>query len=292
MTKFSLAVMVLATTMSSALLLAGQATPRCRATGPIVQLPHLSEASGVAVSRRTPDRLWTHNDSGQPVLVALDGRGRVVGQTRLTGITVEDWEAIAVGPCPTGSCLYLGDIGDNRGARKRITLFRLPEPDGVSGEAAVPEAFHATYPDGPHDAEALLVTPKGDVLVATKGTSKMAGLYRFPREMRPGATVALSRVGKPAAPSEGASLPERVTDGAVSPDGTWIALRTNRTLHVYAASDLTSGNWHERMKMTLAEVREPQGEGVAFADNGTLYLVGEGGGRSRPGTFARLACSF
>jgi hypothetical protein len=36
---------------------------QCQPTGLIVQLPELSEASGLAVSRRTPDRLWTHNDS-------------------------------------------------------------------------------------------------------------------------------------------------------------------------------------------------------------------------------------
>ena len=291
MGKFSLYLAVLAAWLCSPSLLARQASPACRAAGPVVQLPRLSEASGVAASRRARGRIWTHNDSGQPVLVALDTGGRAVGQTRLTGVTVEDWEATAVGPCPAGSCLYIGDIGDNRGARKRVTLLRLPEPDGVSAEAAVQEIFHATYPDGPHDAEALLVTPKGDILIVTKDAAKTVGVYRFPRDMQSGATVMLTRVGKPAA-SRAVSLPERVTDGAVSPDGAWVALRTNRTLHFYTASDLLSGNWQERASMNLSDLGEPQGEGVAFADNSTLYLVGEGGGRSRAGTFARLTCTF
>ena len=39
-------------------------------------------------------------------------------------------------------------------------------------------------------------------------------------------------------------------------------------------------------------LREPQGEGVAFADETTLYLVGEGGGKGRPGTLARMTCTF
>jgi hypothetical protein len=291
MSKLLLSAVVVTATTCSTLALARQSTPRCQSAGPVVQLSGLGEASGAAASRRHPGRIWAHNDSGQPVLVALDNLGKVAGRTRLTGLTVEDWEATAVGPCPGGSCLYVGDIGDNRGARKRITVHRLREPDSTSAEAAVQETFHATYPDGPHDAETLLVTPKGDILIVTKAASKAVGLYRFPRDVQAGANVVLTRVDKTSG-SKAASLPEKVTDGAVSPDGAWITLRTNRTLHFYAASELIAGSWHERMQMNLSSVGEPQGEGVTFADNHTLYLVGEGGGRSRPGTFARLTCTL
>ena len=103
---------------------------QCQLAGPIVRVPGLSEGSGLALSRRVPGRLWTHNDSGKPILFALDARGAVTGRIEVTGATVEDWEAIAVGPCGTGSCLYIGDIGDNNASRKRITIYRLPEPDG------------------------------------------------------------------------------------------------------------------------------------------------------------------
>ena len=32
--------------------------PRCQPAGPIVRIPDLPEGSGVAVSRRSPHRLW------------------------------------------------------------------------------------------------------------------------------------------------------------------------------------------------------------------------------------------
>ena len=104
-------------------------------------------------------RVWSHNDSGEPVLYGLDERGKVTARLRLTGAKVEDWEAVAVGPCPSGSCLFVADIGDNDAARKQITVYRVPEPAGNAETVNVTDVFHATYPDGPHDAETLLVAP-------------------------------------------------------------------------------------------------------------------------------------
>ena len=173
------------------------AAPHCRADGPVATIQELPEASGIAVSRIVPGRLWSHNDSGQPVLFALDARGSVTGRLRLSGVGVEDWEALAVGPCPAGSCLYVADIGDNDAERKRITIYRFQEPSRAEASVAVKDVFHATYPDGAHDAEALLVTPAGGLLIVTKGDTGAVALYRFPDELRPGATHQLERVGKP-----------------------------------------------------------------------------------------------
>ena len=53
-----------------------------------------------------------------------------------------------------------------------------------------------------------------------------------------------------------------------------------------------SGNWREAGRVSLKTLGEPQGEGIAFGDERTIYVVGEGGGKSRPGTFGRLTCTF
>jgi uncharacterized protein YjiK len=44
--------------------------------------------------------------------------------------------------------------------------------------------------------------------------------------------------------------------------------------------------------VSIKAIAEPQGEGIAFGDERTIYLVGEGGGQSQPGTFGRLTCAF
>jgi hypothetical protein len=265
------------------------AAPVCRPEGTIVRVPGLPEASGVAVSRRDPRRAWAHNDSGRPVLVSLDDRGVVTGQFQLTGASVEDWEAIAAGPCAAGSCLYIGDIGDNNAERKRITIYRVPEPDGASQSVSIHDGFHAIYPDGAHDAETLLVTPKGDLFIVTKGDTGPVAIYRLPHTMKSGATVELERVGKPRDPGP-AGADDRITDGAVSPSGSWVALRTNHDIRFYPAADLLGGNWREAGRVNLKPLGEPQGEGLAYANDSSLYLVGEGGSKSQSGTFARLTC--
>jgi hypothetical protein len=264
---------------------------RCQPQGAVTALPELSEASGIAVSRRAPGRLWIHNDSGQAILFALDTRGAVTRRVRLTGAVIEDWEAIAAGPCAGGTCLYIADIGDNNQSRRRIAVYRVPEPaDGVDS-VAITEVFHATYPDGPHDAETLLVTPQGGLFIVTKGDPGGGALYKFPRELKPGATHPLERIGEPRAAGK-PERRERFTDGAVSPDGAWVVLRTNERLAFYRSREVLEGNWRGEQNVDLSPFGETQGEGVAFAADGSLYLAGEGGGNSRPGTLARLTCTL
>ena len=261
---------------------------KCQPVGPLVGMPGLAEASGIAVSRRTPGRLWAHND-GEPVLFSLNEQGAVTGRVQLTGAKLEDFEAIAVGPCGTASCLYIGDIGDNEGKRKRITVYRMSEPEAASGSAAVSEAFHATYPDGAHDAEALLIGGDGRLYVVTKGDTGPIAIYRFPAALRSGASVVLEPVGAPLAKKPAAE--SRVTDGAVSPDGQTAVLRTRSSLVVYRSAELLAGQWRETSRIDLTSLKEPQGEGVAIGAGGTIYVAGEGGGKAQPGTFARFTCA-
>lgn len=264
-----------------------QQAQQCSARGSLVQLPGLSEASGLAVSQRVPGRLWTHNDSGQPVLVALDSKGAVAGRVQVSGAKVEDWEAIAVGPCGTGSCVYIGDIGDNGGKRRSVTVYRVPEPENASGTAAVSDVFQATYPDGAHDAEALLMAD-GQLYIVTKGEGGPVALYRFPAQLQPGTTMKLERVGDIAVKGDAAS---RITDGSVSADGQWVLLRSRTQLTFYRAPELLGGKSRPAFTVDLKPLREPQGEGVAFGAEDSVFLAGEGGGKSRSGTFVRFACT-
>jgi hypothetical protein len=259
----------------------------CQTSSAIVRLTNLPEASGLTMSRTTPGRLWTHNDSGAPVLFALDANGRVAGRVTVNGARVEDWEAIASGPCASASCLFVGDIGDNDAKRPHITVYRLTEPSAAAGEARA-EPFHATYPDGAHDAESLIVTPDGSLLVLTKGDTGPVALYRFPRELKSGTPMRLERVGKPLVAKPAAN--QRVTDAAISRDGQSIVLRTNHELTFYSAAEFLRGEFRETGRFDLKALGEPQGEGIVFGAGDALHLAGEGGGKKAPGTLGTVSC--
>ena len=263
-----------------------QQAQQCTPSGPPIKLADLPEASGLAASRQATTRLWAHNDSGRPVLFALDRSGQVTGQVHLTGAMVEDWEAVAVGPCGTGSCVYVGDIGDNDANRSRVTIYRLREPENATGTAAVSEVFHATYPDGAHDADTLLVG-EGRLYIVTKGETGPIAVYRFPAELKAGDTMRLERVGESSLAVDAES---RITDGSVSPDGRWVVLRSRSALKFYNASELLAGRWRVVSLVDVRNLKEPQGEGIAFGLDGTIYLAGEGGGKGNAGTFTRVSC--
>ena len=133
-----------------------------------------------------------------------------------------------MGPCPEGSCVFVADIGDNAARRSSVTIYRIPEPAASEASAAVSAAFTLSYPDGAHDAEALLVTKDGVILIVTKGETGPVNVYRVPASAASGGgRVTLERVG--ASIKARAAADERITDGSVSPDGQWIALRSHST---------------------------------------------------------------
>ena len=252
----------------------------CTPAGARASLPPLPEASGVAAGRGNAAPLFAINDSGKPLLTVLDRSGSVVRQVQVSGAQLVDWEDVSVGPCGSGACVYIADIGDNRGSRRSIMLLRMPQPSADT-PAVEAETFELVYPDGPRDAEAVFITAEGQIFIVTKAR-KGAALYRAPDPLTRGEPGTLTHVADLAA--------VRVTDADTSADGRWTALRTNNELLLFRTSDLVAGRTGGAIRVNLRSFGEPQGEGVTFGEGGQVYLVGEGGGRGRPGTFMRLEC--
>ena len=63
-------------------------TVDCRPVGGLVQVADIPEASGIAVGRQQRGRAWAHNDSGDPVVIALDEGGRVTGRMQVSGASM------------------------------------------------------------------------------------------------------------------------------------------------------------------------------------------------------------
>jgi hypothetical protein len=261
----------------------------CSGGAIVARLPDIQEASGLAVSRRIPGILWTHNDSGQPLVYAVDSTGQVRARVRVTGASVDDWEDIGVASCPQGSCLFIADIGDNKQNRANITIYRVPEPALTDPATAQAEALSATYPEGPQDAEAFFIAPDGSLYIVTKGEGSPISIYRFPTAETSGSSVRLQRIATLAGK---ASKERRITDADMSPDGKWVALRTLDSIEFYDADALIRGNPGAPLQVDLSPLGEPQGEGLAFQSDGTLFLAGESHDGVHGGTLARISCKL
>ena len=261
----------------------------CRTIDAATALPQqVGETSGLAVSAGDANVLWTHNDRGNdPILYAVSGDGALRGSVEVAGIAPVDWEDIAAAPCASGHCLYIADIGDNDQVRGHVTIYEITEP-APGDDRVTARAMRARYPDGARNAEGMFVLPGGDVYIVTKGDDGPPGLYRFPAGMRARQDVVLERVRGPL--MEPRQRRDYITGAAATPDGRWVAVRTYSALHIYAAADLLSGTGGDPITVDLTPLDEPQGEGVAIGNDGTVWLSSEAeGGRAAP-RLARLSC--
>jgi hypothetical protein len=184
-------------------------------------------------------------------------------------VTAIDFEDIGVATDAAGvPSIYFADIGDNAHARSEIDLYRFDEPIVTPGTHFVSTAnlWRLRYPDGPHDAEALLVEPGGRMFIVTKAIDQ-ASVYAVPRRADAPRVRTMRHV---------TNLPLLlVTGGSVSPDGNLAVLRTYTTAETWVVQHGQLGAALRGPPGVATQLpAEPQGEGVAIR-GGSMVLVSE-----------------
>ncbi|MGY1745651.1 hypothetical protein [Blastococcus sp. SYSU D00695] len=241
--------------------------PQCQITD-----PRLPELSGLVVGG--DGNMLAMNDGGDQVTVYVLDAACAVTDVHTADVDPYDPEDLAVGP--DGS-VWLCDTGDNNGTRETVALIAL-HPDGTT------DVFRLTYPDGPRDAEALLLAPDGTPYVVTKEVLGASDVFRPAAALEPAGTVGLVEVasvdltltGTPGGPV-GRAGQLLVTGGAVASDGHAIALRTYTDAYVWplAGSDVPAALAAEPVRVALPD--SPQGEAISFSADGTSLVVASEG---------------
>jgi hypothetical protein len=244
--------------------------------------PRVRESSGVAVSRRHPGILWTHNDSGDGAYLYVSNlAGDDLGRFQLKGVWPEDWEDLSLARCPDqpGDCLFIADTGDNLERRGSVRIYILPEPIDLpaaerdSGMIRLQgtREVRLRYPDRPHDVEAIWVEPGGAVMLVTKGTSGPVLRFVIPRAALLGDSTVPRLVDTlPIEPRR--VLGRWVTGAAISPSGRRVVLRTYTELYFFRRQGVALVP--DGLPCWLGTA-EPQGEGVDFLNEETLVLTSE-----------------
>ncbi|MEV0697637.1 hypothetical protein AB0I53_06920 [Saccharopolyspora sp. NPDC050389] len=237
-----------------------------------VEDKRLAELSGLA----SDGSAWyAISDGGSSLRVfVLDPADCSVRGVRTASNDPYDVEDLALG---RDGSLWLADTGDNRRRRDGIALHVMPPGGGTT-------LYRLVYPDGPHDAEALLLDRAGVPHIVTKEPLGAAGIYRPGAPLTADHTVPLERVGSislrstqtPGGPVRGAFGSVLVTGGAVNQDGTLVAIRTYTEAYVYNApdGDLVAAFQREPLRIPLPN--EQQGEAIAWEPDGGLLSASEG----------------
>ncbi|TVR39022.1 MAG: hypothetical protein EA394_10030 [Bacteroidia bacterium] len=110
----------------------------------VAKLPDIIyESSGIHVS--APNIIWTHNDSGHTNdLFQIDTTGQLVRTLRVANATNIDWEDLAV---DNQRRVYINDAGNNNNNRRDLVIYRIPDPDNISGDVVMAERIDFVFED-------------------------------------------------------------------------------------------------------------------------------------------------
>lgn len=227
----------------------------------VIDDERIAESSGLARSWAHQGVFYTHNDRGSgSTLYAVDRSG-----TRalfdVTDAAANDWEDVASTP---DRRIWIADTGDRAGTRPSVSVLVLEEPAELVTGPIASTTYDLIYPDGPHDAEALLVHPLTfRMYLVTKGRDGGA-IYAAPENPSTSAPNKLERV---------ADAPPNVTGGDFAADGARFVLRSYGRAFLY--SDLAT----DPVSFKLPD--QPQGESITFDPSDEGLLIGSEGVGSR-----------
>jgi hypothetical protein len=244
--------------------------------------PHLTyrlpEASGLVTGRTNKELVYIHEDSGnRRVVFVYDTLGTYLGDIVLVGATNRDWEDMAIGPGPEKgkNYIYVGDIGDNRSVRSHLTIYRFIEPiidlDTITIPFKLEIADYSTityqYPDGPRDAETLMIDPKNSdlIVISKRDVRGRVYLIPYPQSTQEYATTYFKGV-----------LPfKQIVAGDISPDGSKMIIKDyGKIYHWHVDKHVTALSSLFNETPTVVEyIPEVQGESLGWTHCGQGYFT-------------------
>jgi hypothetical protein len=237
----------------------------------------LQESSGLEISHTGV--LWSHNDhKGAPSLYGFDSTGVLMRTLHLANAANKDWEDLAQ---DAAGNFYIGDFGNNDNDRKDLVIYKIPNPDEITGPQVTAEAIHFSLEDQSQfppsenarlfDVEAMLA--RGDFLyLFTRDRSKpfqgKTKLYKLPNT--PGTHTAILMGGffTDAKQNNGA-----ITSADISPDGSRVAILSNRA--VWEFSNFQDDNFLSGSVQRIDLPLNAQMESIHYLDDCSAYLTNE-----------------
>ncbi len=235
------------------------------------------EISGVVSGRKNKKVVYMHEDSSNRIVVFVyDYEGRLLGELVLTGTINRDWEDIAIGPGPVDGVdyIYVADFGDNKSVREEVRIYRFPEPDLPAADYDNPfkmtvndiETITYQYPDGPRDAETLLLDKRTkDLIVVTKREARVH-VYTLPYPQAAEGYADIEFNGY---------LPfKSIVGGDISPDGNEILIKDYGAIYHWTVEDNDPvKTMFKQVPQKPEYIPEVQGESLGWNAEGSGYFT-------------------
>ena len=205
----------------------------------------------------------------------LDAKCKVDKTVSFSGAGPRDTEDMVLSP--DGATLWIADTGDNQKDRETVALWSMPA-DGSKR----PELYRMRYPDGSHDAEALLLNGDGTPIVVTKEIGRPAALYTPTAKLKKNSDsgVALKKAGEvtvPPSTTAGNTIARlgkgTIDGGAVAQGATKVALRTYTDALEWPVS---GGDVLAALKAAPRVTpvpNEPLGEAITYSPDGKYFYT-------------------
>lgn len=237
---------------------------------------HINEASGLAIT--SPDKFWTHNDDGIPVLFCIDSTGNLTNSIHLNSIN-KGWEDLAL---DKHNNLYIGAFGNNTNDRKDLRILKITNPELMKTQMVAPEIINFTYEDQFYfpprpasrnfDADAMIVLDSSLYIFTKNRSIPFSGftkIYRLPNQSGNYKAVLIDSLylGGPA------MMDFWVTGADISPDGSILALLGHSSIWLISGFKGDKFSTGSMTKLELGHYSHKAG--ISFLSNNELYIVDE-----------------
>jgi len=254
----------------------------------------ITESSGIALSTRNQNVLWTHNDSGDTARIfAFDLTGKHLGEFLIKDTSFVDAEDIVAYEHEGKHRLLIGDFGDNRSKRKSARLYVVKEPKLDDVDPGTPETLKVIrnikyrYENGPQNCESIGIDASTRTLYFVEKNQlifndHVASFYKMDWPKKDKADIPIAKaIGTMSYPSGVAGNPGGVpfmtTAADMSRDGKRFVVSTYSVAYEYVRSEGQS--WEEAFKQAPRRMNMPlrrQGESICYSADGTsFYLTSE-----------------
>ena len=246
----------------------------------VIDIPQLTESSGIAFSTRTNDLLFSHNDSGDTArLFAFNLEGKLAYELEVEKAKAKDWEDMCSFEHDGKNWLAVGDIGDNEFKRDSVSIYVLKEPNEKEGDlrrkSEIEYELQVEYPRGPVNSEALAYDPIRHAFVLLSKENFNCVIYEvaIPDEPKKEQRVEAKKIGEQVIPM--------ATGADISRDGKKLVICTYGPACML---ERNPDNLNEPWKQPANELAKTffqvpprrQGEAICFSPRGDqLWLTSE-----------------